>query len=271
MTSPPIGSLALEGSLQHPHEIQYIFGRRRPECFPSGAPPSRSRRIAVFSTRNTVIGESERQRLSVFILDIMLPGQDGLELCRQIGQIPSLAPTAVIFLTAKSVEADCILGLELGAAVVRAEWLAVNVCAKADKKISDAKIEDYDAVIVIGGAWNPIMLRADGAVKNFIRAAQKQKRLIAAICYGPQPLISSEAFPRGTRATSVADVRIDLANAGFTLFRFSRRVLPSGIAITIMSTSRMGVQMSGVVDRGLQRKIRAGARNPELAICRNPT
>ena len=45
--------------------------------------------------------------------------------------------------------------------VVLAQFLAINVCVKADKRISDAKIEDYDAVIILGGAWNPIMLRTD--------------------------------------------------------------------------------------------------------------
>jgi protease I len=100
--------------------------------------------------------------------------------------------------------------------VVLAQWLAANVCAQADKKISDARIEDYDAVIIIGGAWNPIMLRTDKAITTFIRHARERRLLIAAICHGPQLLISSGAFPRGTRATSVSDVRIDdLKNAGF--------------------------------------------------------
>src|SRR6266851_6048285 len=71
--------------------------------------------VKVFSTGATVISESERQRPALFILDIMVPGKDGPELCRQIRQMPSLAPTPVIFLTAKSGEADRILGLELGA------------------------------------------------------------------------------------------------------------------------------------------------------------
>src|SRR5438045_1739944 len=71
--------------------------------------------VKVFAAGNTVIPESERQRPSLYILDIMVPGKDGLELCRQIRQIPVLAPTPVIFLTAKSGEADRILGLELGA------------------------------------------------------------------------------------------------------------------------------------------------------------
>lgn len=71
--------------------------------------------VKVFSTANGVIGEAERQHPSLFVLDIMVPGRDGLELCRQVRQTQSLAPTPVIFLTAKSSEADRILGLELGA------------------------------------------------------------------------------------------------------------------------------------------------------------
>ena len=71
--------------------------------------------IKLFPTGHTVLAESERQRPALFILDIMVPGKDGLELCRQIRQTQSLAPTPVIFLTAKSGEADRVLGLELGA------------------------------------------------------------------------------------------------------------------------------------------------------------
>jgi DNA-binding response OmpR family regulator len=71
--------------------------------------------VRVSPTGATVIAESERQRPSLFLLDIMVPGKDGLELCRQIRQTPALAMVPVIFLTAKSAEADRVLGLELGA------------------------------------------------------------------------------------------------------------------------------------------------------------
>jgi DNA-binding response OmpR family regulator len=71
--------------------------------------------VKVFSGGTTVIAESERQRPTLFVLDIMVPGKDGLELCRQIRQTQALAMIPVIFLTAKSSEADRILGLELGA------------------------------------------------------------------------------------------------------------------------------------------------------------
>jgi protease I len=99
--------------------------------------------------------------------------------------------------------------------VVLAQFMAVNVCVKADKKISDAKIEDYNAVIILGGAWNPIMLRMDDQVIRFISEAHKRRILIASICHGPQVLISTKAFPSATRATGVNDIRGDLTNAGF--------------------------------------------------------
>jgi protease I len=101
--------------------------------------------------------------------------------------------------------------------VVLAQWLEVNVCVRADKKVSVAKIEDYDAIIIIGGAWNPIMLRTDKSILSFIYNAHSRRLLIASICHGPQVLISAKAFPVGTRVTGVCDIREDLANAGFVV------------------------------------------------------
>jgi two-component system alkaline phosphatase synthesis response regulator PhoP len=54
-------------------------------------------------------------RPDLVILDIMMPGMDGFEVCRSLRQDASLATTAIMFLTAKSSEIDQILGLELGA------------------------------------------------------------------------------------------------------------------------------------------------------------
>ena len=50
----------------------------------------------------------------LIILDVMLPGQDGFEVCREIRRTPKLARIPVIFLTARSDEVDRVLGLELG-------------------------------------------------------------------------------------------------------------------------------------------------------------
>jgi DNA-binding response OmpR family regulator len=69
---------------------------------------------SVFSNGRSVIAEAERIRPKLFVLDVMIPGEDGLDLCRQIRQLPSLMLTPIIFLTARSSEADRVLGLELG-------------------------------------------------------------------------------------------------------------------------------------------------------------
>ena len=54
----------------------------------------------------------ERESLDLVVLDVMLPGTDGLELCRWIRARSELP---VILLTARGEEADRIVGLELGA------------------------------------------------------------------------------------------------------------------------------------------------------------
>lgn len=54
----------------------------------------------------------EQQHFDLFILDIMLPGIDGYELCRRIRTKMS---TPILFLSARDTELDKVVGLELGA------------------------------------------------------------------------------------------------------------------------------------------------------------
>src|SRR3954451_5791256 len=72
-------------------------------------------RLRSHSSAAEVISVAEKEPPSLFLLDIMVPGGDGLDLCHQIRQRSSLALIPVIFLTAKSAEADRVLGLEMGA------------------------------------------------------------------------------------------------------------------------------------------------------------
>jgi two-component system alkaline phosphatase synthesis response regulator PhoP len=51
----------------------------------------------------------------LIILDVMMPGLDGYEVCRRLKNNPSTASIPVVFLTARSAEVDEVHGLEIGA------------------------------------------------------------------------------------------------------------------------------------------------------------
>ena len=70
----------------------------------------------------TVAGDAERglevlrtRRFDVVLLDVMLPGVDGFEVCRRIRATPEWAAVPIVMLTARGEDVDKIVGLELGA------------------------------------------------------------------------------------------------------------------------------------------------------------
>lgn len=71
----------------------------------------------VHTAEDGVRGLSEVRRLApdLVLLDLMLPGLDGLDVCRRIKQDDALASTAVVIVSAKGEESDIVLGLGLGA------------------------------------------------------------------------------------------------------------------------------------------------------------
>ncbi len=71
--------------------------------------------VRMYASPGTLLPEAERQRPALFLLDIMVPGGSGLDVCRQVRRSPALASVPVIFLTARASEDDRVLGLELGA------------------------------------------------------------------------------------------------------------------------------------------------------------
>lgn len=70
--------------------------------------------VHAFMSSTAVMTQALRDRPSLFLLDVMLPGTDGFDLCRQIRQSEALSKTPIIFLTARTDESDRVRGLELG-------------------------------------------------------------------------------------------------------------------------------------------------------------
>jgi two-component system phosphate regulon response regulator PhoB len=69
----------------------------------------------LFHTPTNLIPDAERQTPALFLLDIMVPGGDGLDVCRRLRSHSGLSTVPIIFLTARAGENDRVLGLELGA------------------------------------------------------------------------------------------------------------------------------------------------------------
>ncbi len=84
---------------------------------------------------------------------------------------------------------------------------------KVDKVVSDADSDDYHAILIPGGLFNPDQLRTDEHAKRFARAFFEKGKPVFSICHGPQVLISA-GLVEGREMTSVKAVQKDLENAG---------------------------------------------------------
>ena len=61
------------------------------------------------------VAAAGKERPDLMILDLMLPGVDGLEVCRRLKKDDKTSGIAIIMLTAKTSETDRVVGLEMGA------------------------------------------------------------------------------------------------------------------------------------------------------------
>jgi DNA-binding response OmpR family regulator len=72
----------------------------------------KNRRVVVASSGREGLQKAYQARPDLIILDIMMPGMDGWEVCRRLRELSSVP---IIMLTARSMQADVIKGLESGA------------------------------------------------------------------------------------------------------------------------------------------------------------
>jgi protease I len=84
---------------------------------------------------------------------------------------------------------------------------------EVDREVSDAKADDYDALVLPGGVANPDFLRADQDAVAFTRAFFEQAKPVAAICHGPWTLVEADVV-RGRTLTSWPSIQTDIKNAG---------------------------------------------------------
>ena len=83
----------------------------------------------------------------------------------------------------------------------------------ADLKIADAKLDDYDALVIPGGVINPDKLRIDPEAMRVVKAFVDSDKVVAAVCRGPSLLVQADAV-EGHWMTSFKSIRKDVENAG---------------------------------------------------------
>ena len=148
----------------------------------------------VLSARDgeTGLGSARKHAPDAIILDVMMPGLDGWEVCKRLRQDPSTSALPILMLTAKAEEGDRVLGLELGAddyvtkpfgvrellARVKALLRRSEVASSSPEVLKSGKIVLDSSRRTVTSSGKPVALTATEF--NLLKAlAEKQGRVIS--------------------------------------------------------------------------------------------
>ncbi len=88
-----------------------------------------------------------------------------------------------------------------------------SITVNVDRVLTEAQPEEFDAVLLPGGALNADTLRMGPKVQSFLQKIQEQGKPIAAICHAPWELVSA-GLVQGRTLTSYYTIQDDIRNAG---------------------------------------------------------
>ena len=88
-----------------------------------------------------------------------------------------------------------------------------SIMVPVDRTIDQANPNNYDALLLPGGALNADSMRANQKVLQFIQAMAKADKPMAVICHAPWELVSA-GLVRGKTLTSYYTIQDDIRNAG---------------------------------------------------------
>lgn len=84
---------------------------------------------------------------------------------------------------------------------------------KVDRPLDEARVDDYDALLLPGGVMNPDHLRMNAKAVDLVRRFFDDGKPIAVICHGPWTMVEAGVV-KGLTITSYASLKTDLKNAG---------------------------------------------------------
>ncbi len=84
---------------------------------------------------------------------------------------------------------------------------------KVDQTLDQVSADDFDAVLIPGGAMNADALRIEPKAQEFVRQIDQSGKPIAVICHGPWLLVSA-GLTKGRKLTSYKTIQDDIRNSG---------------------------------------------------------
>ena len=106
-----------------------------------------------------------------------------------------------------------LLSLESGTIDARNHDLEPAGEFRVDRKVADAAVDEFDALVIPGGTVNADKLRLDPSAIAFVHDFVESGKPVGVICHGPWTLIEA-GVAKGRTLTSYPSIRTDLSNAG---------------------------------------------------------
>jgi len=108
--------------------------------------------VVTVTTGEDALAAARTKQPGAVVLDLMLPGVDGLEVCRRMKGDPTLAHIPIVMLTAKGTEADIVTGLELGASDYVTKPFSPRVLTARVKAVlrRETEVADDGGVVRVG-------------------------------------------------------------------------------------------------------------------------
>ncbi|MCW2687591.1 MAG: putative protease [Mycobacterium sp.] len=139
-----------------------------------------------------------------------------------------------------------VLSLHMGEIQARNNDLDAAGTFSVDRLVSDASVDEYDALLLPGGTVNPDKLRMDTSAVSFVRDFVNSGKPVGVICHGPWSLVEAGVV-RGRTLTSWPSVRTDLRNAGANVI--DEEVVMDGNITSSRSPNDLPAFCNAVVER----------------------
>ena len=160
------------------------------------------------------------ERVDLLVLDLMLPGEDGISLCRAL-RAPGQPPLPIVMLSARADEADRILGLELGAddylpkPFAARELLArVRSVLRRTRMLPPTLAAEMPRPHIRFGAWtlDTVARHLVDAAGTVVALSGAEYRLLRVLLQHPQRILNRDQLLQLTqgRDADVFDRSIDL-------------------------------------------------------------